>query len=106
MNTEDKYQKAKKRVKEIRGFYTHLVVYVSVNLFVQAMQAAGSTDTEAVVGAFNDPDLTFNYFGFTDGKLGGIELWGIRRSLPYVTAYSVIRDGKVDQLDLLYPAVP
>ena len=31
MNTEDKYRKAKKRVKEIRGFYTHLGVYVLIN---------------------------------------------------------------------------
>ncbi|MDY6877488.1 MAG: 2TM domain-containing protein [Chloroflexota bacterium] len=29
MNTEDnRYQKAKKRVKDIRGFYVHLGVYV------------------------------------------------------------------------------
>ena len=32
MNTEDdKYQKAKKRVKAIKGLYTHLAVYVLVN---------------------------------------------------------------------------
>jgi len=34
MNTEDRYQKAKRRVKEIRGFYIHLVVYVLVNAFL------------------------------------------------------------------------
>ena len=34
MNTEDKYQKAKRRVEEIRGFYIHLVVYVLVNAFL------------------------------------------------------------------------
>ena len=32
MNTEEnEYQKAKKRVEEIRGFYAHLVSYVLVN---------------------------------------------------------------------------
>lgn len=32
MNTGDKnYQKARKRVKEIRGFYIHLVMYVLIN---------------------------------------------------------------------------
>ena len=35
MNTDNgKYQKAKKRVKEMRGFYTHLGVYVLVNLLL------------------------------------------------------------------------
>jgi hypothetical protein len=31
MNTEKEYQEAKRRVKAIRGFYIHLVVYVLVN---------------------------------------------------------------------------
>ena len=31
MSTEDNYRKAQRRVREIRGFYIHLVVYVSVN---------------------------------------------------------------------------
>jgi hypothetical protein len=34
MNTEDKYQKAKKRVQAIKEFYTHLTVYVLVNLLL------------------------------------------------------------------------
>jgi len=34
MKQDDKYQRAKKRVREMRGFYTHLVVYVSVNLLL------------------------------------------------------------------------
>lgn len=34
MNTEDKYQQAKRRVREIRRFYIHLVVYVLVNAFL------------------------------------------------------------------------
>jgi hypothetical protein len=35
VNTEDnKYQKAKKRVEETRGFYAHLVSYVLVNSFL------------------------------------------------------------------------
>ena len=31
---EIKYQRAKKRVEELRGFYVHLGVYVLVNLFL------------------------------------------------------------------------
>ena len=31
---KDKYDRAQKRVKEIKGFYTHLTVYLLVNLFL------------------------------------------------------------------------
>ncbi|MQP24112.1 hypothetical protein GFJ94_03425 [Flavobacterium sp. LMO8] len=36
MNTQDeiKYQKALKRVKKIKGFYTHAIVYVFVNIMI------------------------------------------------------------------------
>ncbi len=35
MDTEDiKYQRAKKRVEALKGFYIHLGVYVLVNLFL------------------------------------------------------------------------
>jgi len=30
----EKYQRAKKRVKKIRGFYTHLFIYIVVNVIV------------------------------------------------------------------------
>jgi len=29
---DEKYEKAKKRVEEIKGFYTHAIVYVCVNI--------------------------------------------------------------------------
>jgi len=28
----EKYEKAKKRVEEIKGFYSHLIVYICVNI--------------------------------------------------------------------------
>ena len=31
---EEKYKKAKKRVKEVKDFYTHLVVYITINLIL------------------------------------------------------------------------
>jgi len=36
MNTdiESKQERARKRIKEIKGFYVHLTVYVLVNLFI------------------------------------------------------------------------
>ena len=32
MEEQEKYARARKRVEEIKGFYTHLVVYILVNL--------------------------------------------------------------------------
>ncbi len=29
---DERYERAKKRVEEIKGFYTHLIVYVCVNI--------------------------------------------------------------------------
>lgn len=34
---EQKYIKAKKRVKEIKGFYIHLTVYILVNIFISSV---------------------------------------------------------------------
>ncbi|WOC40035.1 2TM domain-containing protein [Polaribacter sp. HL-MS24] len=34
---ERQYLKAKKRVKEIKGFYIHLIVYVLVNVFISGL---------------------------------------------------------------------
>ena len=31
---DEKYEKAKKRVEEIKGFYSHLIVYVAVNILL------------------------------------------------------------------------
>src|SRR5690242_7509533 len=33
-NQDERYQQAKKRVKEIKGFYEHLASYLSVNLLL------------------------------------------------------------------------
>jgi hypothetical protein len=46
MNTEDhKYQNAKKRVKELKGFYVHLGVYVLVNSLLFLINITTSPDT-------------------------------------------------------------
>ena len=39
-----KYLEAKKRVKRIKGFYTHLVVYVVVNVFIISQNLRLKTD--------------------------------------------------------------
>ena len=45
MNTEEaKYQEARRRVREIRGFYIHLTVYVIVNLLLFSINMIVSPD--------------------------------------------------------------
>lgn len=35
---QDKFERAEKRVKAIKGFYTHLIVYLVVNIFLLIIQ--------------------------------------------------------------------
>lgn len=46
-NENDKYKKAKKRVAEIKGFYTHLTIYILVNTFILST-AAGLLSSNGV----------------------------------------------------------
>ena len=46
MNAEEtKYQRAKKRVEAIRGFYIHLGVYIVVNLLLFLINMTASPDS-------------------------------------------------------------
>ncbi|WP_298781609.1 2TM domain-containing protein [uncultured Polaribacter sp.] len=45
---EQKYLRAKKRVKAIKGFYGHLISYVLVNIFISAIIIFGITREENV----------------------------------------------------------
>lgn len=47
---EQKYIRAKKRVKEIKGFYAHLTSYIAVNIFISSI---------IVYGMIHDGDHTF-----------------------------------------------
>lgn len=40
---EQQFIKAKKKVKDIKGFYSHLVVYVIVNIFISGIILYGLT---------------------------------------------------------------
>ncbi|WP_036821248.1 2TM domain-containing protein [Polaribacter sp. Hel1_85] len=40
---EDSFLRAKKRVKAIKGFYVHLIVYVLVNIFISGVVIWGLT---------------------------------------------------------------
>lgn len=41
---EQQYLKAKKRVKDIKGFYSHLLVYIFVNIFISGIIMFGLTE--------------------------------------------------------------
>ncbi|MDA8761988.1 2TM domain-containing protein, partial [Flavobacteriaceae bacterium] len=40
---EQQYLNAKKRVKEIKGFYSHLVIYMIINIFISGIIIFGLT---------------------------------------------------------------
>ncbi len=43
---EQQYIKAKKRVKDIKGFYSHLMAYIFVNIFISIVILYGLTSSE------------------------------------------------------------
>ena len=47
---EQQYVRAKKRVKDIKGFYTHLVVYIVINIFISCFIIYGLTRNETDFG--------------------------------------------------------
>ncbi|QVY66743.1 2TM domain-containing protein [Polaribacter sp. Q13] len=52
---EDKYIKAKKRVKAIKGFYVHLMVYVLGNIFISGIVIFGLIQSGyTIVDAFSN----------------------------------------------------
>lgn len=59
---EDRYLRAKKRVKQIEGFYWHLFWYLVVNIFILIMIYRGLDDKE-------------NFFQF--GHFSTAFFWGI-----------------------------
>lgn len=52
---EHQYFKAKKRVEKIKGFYTHLAVYITINIFISGVIIYGLTkDGDSFSEAFNN----------------------------------------------------
>jgi len=68
--------------------------YGSVQLYVQAIQAAGSTDPDQVMKVFDDPNFKFEYFGSSGVTLGGAQTWGNRRVINDEVCYSKIINCK------------
>ena len=57
---EDKYLRAKQRVKELRGFYIHLVIYLVINSFLTLNKVISVKFEENI--PYTDAFLNFNSF--------------------------------------------
>jgi hypothetical protein len=57
MDTQEeiKYQAAQKRVKKIKGFYTHLIVFILVNTYVVIKKTQHIDEGETIWHAFKLP---------------------------------------------------
>ena len=58
-SNEERYRRAEKRVKEIKGFYWHLFWYLAVNIF---LTFGGSIRTFIYDGSFDISQLHFTNF--------------------------------------------
>lgn len=56
---EQNYLRAKKRVKAIKGFYSHLLVYILVNIFISAVIIYGLVQSNY---SFNDIISNFGVY--------------------------------------------
>ena len=72
----------------------NMLGYCHAMWWVQAVQAAGSTDTDKVMKVVDDPSWRFDWFG-EESWMGGIETFGIRRAVNIYMTFSEIIDGKV-----------
>jgi hypothetical protein len=60
MNTKNlKIERAKERIKELKGFYTHLLVYILVNIFITSIIIFGRMDNGE---SFSEAFLDFGSF--------------------------------------------
>ena len=64
---EQQYLSAKKRVKEIKGFYSHLLIYVLINIFISGIIIFGLTNNNISLSE------SFKNFGIYSTWL----FWGI-----------------------------
>lgn len=65
---EQRYIKAKKRVKDIKGFYSHFAVYIAVNLFLSSI---------IIVGIMSDNGNSFEEAIGNFGVYSTWLFWGI-----------------------------
>ena len=58
-NSRNKLEKAKKRVKELKGFYIHLTIYILVNTFISTIKIVVDLGEGA---SFNEAFFNFGIF--------------------------------------------
>lgn len=61
----DAYKRAKKRVEKLKGFYTHLAVYIIVNIFIIVLHVKGN---------WNNPRELWEFGTFSTAIFWGIGL--------------------------------
>lgn len=77
LEREAAYSTAKKRVDKLRGFYTHLVVYIGVNILITAIKMVKKLKREA---SFEEVIL--------DIDISGVWLlWGIGLAIHAFTVF-------------------
>jgi len=68
--------------------YTTYLGYAFTYFYKQAIELAGSIDTEEVMKVIDDPTWRFEWFGRQGASLGGTELVGINRCINDEVGYS------------------
>ena len=80
--------------------------YAVINIYVQAIQKAGSTDPEQVLKVFDDPNWTFSFWGDTQSKMAGIQTYGARRQTLGYQGLSEIVNGQIQQISVTKMDIP
>lgn len=84
---QERYERAKKRVKRIRGFYSHLMVYVVVNLMIVVIN----------MQQLHEGESYFKWQNFTTLVFWGIGLLahGLSVFLPYLVLGKDWEENKI-----------
>ncbi len=87
---QDRYERAKKRVKDIKGFYTHALVYVVVNLMIVVLNVHNLDKGESY----------FQWQNFTTLFFWGIGLLAHAASVfvPYLVLGKQWEEKKIKEL--------
>jgi len=78
-NTEqnNSYLEAQKRVKKIKGFYVHLVVFITVNLFLFVLS-----------NIYNRGKISYNDINFINWTFSNLGLWGLGLVIHGLTVFT------------------
>lgn len=95
----------KAKYKTDMDFDTYLG-YAVINIYVQAIQKAGSTDPAQVLKVFDDPNWTFSYWGDTQAKMAGLQTYGALRQLEGYQGLSKVVNGNLTQISVTKMDIP